>query len=107
LNNQTQKEAVKGLLVKWCIEQFSTGFVVSPAVCSVLISEYLYHFVAITRLEKLLCEVNKYEKISVEKCKIITLSKNQARHIEGGICLNHCSSAQHLADFGRSNQNTS
>ena len=58
-----------------------------PAVFSVLISEYLSHFVAITRVEILLCEMDKYEKISVDKCKIITLSKNQARHREDGIQL--------------------
>lgn len=58
-----------------------------PAVLGVFFSEYLSHFVAITRVEKLLCEMDKYEKISVDKNKIITLSKNQARHIEGGIQL--------------------
>lgn len=57
LNNQTLKEVIKGLLLKRLIEQFSTGFVVGPAVFSVFLSEYLSCFV-----EKLLCEKGKYEK---------------------------------------------
>lgn len=58
-----------------------------PAVLRVFFSEHLSHFVSITRVEKLLCETDKFEKISVDKNKIITLRKNQARHVEDGIQL--------------------